>query len=53
MLSKKAIKEFQKIMKGEYGVELSDKEATESANNLINLFKLLIKTEVRKKKTGS
>lgn len=43
MLSPKAIKEFKKIFKEEFGKELSDKEAFESGTNLLNYFKLLLK----------
>jgi len=39
MLPKKAIEEFKKIYKKSYGVELSDEEATDKANRLVNLYK--------------
>ena len=38
MLPKEAIKEFKRIYAKNYGVELSDKEATERANNLVALY---------------
>lgn len=39
MLPKKAIEEFKKIYKKSYEVELSDEEATDKANRLVNLYK--------------
>ena len=39
MLPKKAVEEFKKIYKKSYGVELSDEEATDKANRLVNLYK--------------
>jgi aldehyde:ferredoxin oxidoreductase len=39
MLPKKAIEEFKKIYKKSYGVELSDEEATDKANRLVNLYR--------------
>lgn len=39
MLPKKAIEEFKKIYKKSYGVELSDEDATDRANRLVNLYK--------------
>jgi len=41
MLSKKAIEEFKQIMKEEQGVELSDEEAREAAEKLLNLFRVI------------
>ena len=38
MLPRKAIKEFKEIYAKNYGVELSDKEATRRANNLVALY---------------
>lgn len=40
-LPEESIKEFKEIYKKEYGKELSDAEAAESANNLFNFVKLL------------
>ena len=42
-VSPKAVQEFKKIYKKEYGKELSDKEAFESAQNLLNLGEVLYK----------
>lgn len=46
-LSKKAIDEFKEIYKKEYKKELNDYEASEAANNLVGLFRVLIKCEER------
>ena len=43
-LSKKAIDEFKEIYKKEYGKELSDEEAFDSATNLLNFFEALYKS---------
>lgn len=40
-LSKKAIKEFQKIYKEETGETISNQKALELGTNLINLFKVI------------
>ena len=48
-LSKKAIEEYKKIHKKEYGKDLSDKEAYEQANNLIGFFRILYKVAKREK----
>jgi len=39
MLPKEAIEEFKRIYKAEYGEEISDKEASDLAVNLVLLFK--------------
>lgn len=46
-LSQKAIGEFKEIYKKEFGKELSDAEASEASNNLVNLVDLLIKCHAR------
>ena len=38
MLPKEAIEEYKKIYAKNYGVELSDEEATRRANNLVGLY---------------
>lgn len=43
MLSQKLIDEFKQIFKEEYGVEYTDAEAREAANNLVGFFDLLLK----------
>ncbi|MFH1909785.1 MAG: hypothetical protein ABIJ72_01145 [bacterium] len=52
-LPPKAIEEFKEIYKKEYGKELSDVEASESANNLVGLFKLLWDCSIRDAKRKS
>lgn len=39
------IKEFQAIYKEEYGKEISNKEAYDSANKLIGLVKILLEPD--------
>lgn len=43
MLSKLAIEEYQKIFKEEFGEEISDEEAREQGERLIQLFKVIYK----------
>jgi len=38
MLPKEAIEEFKKLYAKNYGIELSDEEATRRANNLVALY---------------
>ncbi|HEY4497471.1 MAG TPA: hypothetical protein VJC20_01795 [Candidatus Paceibacterota bacterium] len=45
MLPKKAIEEFKKIYKKSYGVDLSDEEATDKANRLVNWYKAVYSDE--------
>lgn len=45
MLSDKAIKEYKKIFKKEFGQILSDDEARIQGERLVRLFALLIKTD--------
>jgi len=44
MLKEETIKELQKILKKDYGQDLSMKEAAEAANTLVGFFDLLAKT---------
>ena len=44
MLPKQAIKEFREIYKREFGVRLSNDEATEKVISLLGLFKVLLKS---------
>ena len=44
MLPPKAIKEFQKIYKEEFGHDLSDEEASKKAHDLIHLFAKLVQS---------
>ncbi|MFA5208389.1 MAG: hypothetical protein WC428_07150 [Candidatus Paceibacterota bacterium] len=41
MISEKALKEYKAIYKKEYGINLSDKEATEQATKLLSLMKVI------------
>lgn len=43
MVSEKLVKKFQKIIKEEYGKEVSMREASEIANGLVGYFDLLAK----------
>jgi hypothetical protein len=43
MISEEALKEFKAIYKKEFGVDLSDKDALESATKLLNLMKAVYK----------
>jgi len=43
MLNPEAIKEFKEIYREETGKELSDSEALEMGNNLLNSFRILLK----------
>lgn len=49
MLSQKAIVEFRKIMKEEYGQELSLAEAEEQGNRLVHFFETLVAVEQKTK----
>ncbi|MFH1824406.1 MAG: hypothetical protein ABH873_04175 [Candidatus Firestonebacteria bacterium] len=49
MISEKALDEFKKIYKKEAGEEISDREAYEKGNNLVNFFRLLYKIDRRNK----
>jgi hypothetical protein len=44
-LSEKSIEEFKEIYRKEYGKELSQAEAFEAANNLVNFFRLLVEQD--------
>ena len=50
MLPQKAIDEFKEIYKKEFGKELSDKEAKLKANELMELFRVLLKPTPKKAK---
>ncbi len=50
MLPPQAIEEFKQIYKEEFGVELSQAEATEKAINLFNLMKLLLEKKKKELK---
>lgn len=46
-LSKETILEWQKILKEDYGKEVSLTEASEAAHNLVGFFDLLLKIDMR------
>ena len=50
MLSEKAVEEFKEIYKKKTDKELSDQDAYESAQNLINLFKILWECDKKDKR---
>ncbi|KKS92616.1 MAG: hypothetical protein UV68_C0041G0003 [Candidatus Collierbacteria bacterium GW2011_GWC2_43_12] len=52
MLIPELVKEFQNIIQKEYGLALSDKEASEIANNLTGYFDLLAKIHHRDRLTA-
>ena len=39
MISKEALEEFKKIYKKKFGEDISDKDALDTATNLLNLYK--------------
>ena len=43
MISEEALKEFKVIYKKEFGIDLSDKDALESATKLLTLMKAVYK----------
>lgn len=45
MLSNKAIRGFKEIYKKEYGKDISDMEAREQGEKLVNFFEVLIKID--------
>ena len=47
MLSTKTVEEFQRIMREEYGAEMTKQEASEAAHNLVGYFDLLAKIDAR------
>lgn len=49
MISQKLIDEFKKIYKEDYGVSLTDSQASEIGNNLVGFFELLLKMDQRNK----
>lgn len=49
-LSDKAVQEFKDIFKKEYGQDLTDVEAREQGERLVNFFEVLIKIDSRTNK---
>ena len=46
-LSRETISKWQKILKEDYGREISFAEASEAAHNLVGFFDLLLKIDMR------
>ncbi len=49
MIDKKALDEFKSIYKEEFGVEITDREAEEKFNRLVNVLGTLFKYTEEKK----
>lgn len=49
MLSQKAIVEYQKIMKEEFGPDITYTESEEQGTRLLKFFEILIEVDQRKK----
>ena len=49
MLSKESIEEYQKIMKEQYGEEVSFEDAREQGENLVSFVELLIEIDRKPK----
>lgn len=47
MISKQAVEEFRTIYRNQYGKELSDTEATRMANNLIRVYKAVLRPSTK------
>ena len=52
-VSHKLILELQRIVKEEYGKELSIAEAGEVANNLVSFYDLLLKMDTKQKENNN
>lgn len=52
MLPQEAIKEFKKLYKERFKVELSDEEAAFRANNLVNLYEVVRGTSTGNESEG-
>ncbi|MEK7571634.1 MAG: hypothetical protein AAB553_05155 [Patescibacteria group bacterium] len=48
MVTKEQLEEFQEIYFQKYNIRLSNEEATEQANALLNLMKILLKPDTKK-----
>lgn len=47
MLPKEAIEEYKVLYKKRFGVDLSDAEASFRANNLVNLYRVVLSPELK------
>jgi len=50
LVTKKELENFKAIVKKDYGVELSDKQAVEQATALLNLFDYLISSRLESRR---
>ena len=48
MITKEQLAEFKKIYKKQFGKDISDREALESATSLINLMRIIYKPMTKK-----
>lgn len=46
MVTEKGLKNFKELYKARYGVELSSDELFQQANNLLSLYKAILKTKL-------
>lgn len=49
-MTSEGLEEFKKLYKEEFGIELSNEEAIDKATKTLELVKVLLKPEERKKK---
>ena len=45
MISKEILDKFKKLYKDKYDIDLTDKQTTQLANDLVNLMRVLLKPE--------
>ncbi len=48
-ISPESVQDFKRIFQEQYGVKMNDEDSRESAQNLVDLFELLIKVDRRLK----
>ena len=48
MLSKEILDKFNKLYKDKYDIDLTNEQTTKLANDLVNLMRILMKSEVKK-----
>ncbi len=53
MLSDQTVEEFRRIMREDYGAEMTKQEASEAAHNLVGYFALFAKIDARMKNNQS
>jgi hypothetical protein len=52
MLPIQAIKEYQQMYKARFGIVLSEEEAVEKANKLVQFYKVLFETTISEERTS-